>query len=315
MKKNILVISFGLFALCFVLVSVGTAIAPAKTDDTTTTVKKQADATATAETKEAEEAKEDIVETAPIKKISLSVPFIIEIPDGTWTGNWKNACEEASMAMVDQYYQGTNSIGRQASKKIMLPLFSYQNSVWGSNSDSNATRTAKIIEANLDFKATIKRNPTIDEIKDELRAGRPVISFHYAKYLPNPGHRFRANGSYFHVMVISGFDDTTEEFITEDPGAENGLDYRYGYDTFMSTLGDFNHTTKKADGPATVIFTKQYLLAKAEGSNKIYLVQDNAKQYICHPDLFKKYDWQWSKVRTVKNDWLASLANGETIYE
>lgn len=245
--------------------------------------------------------------------VHLTVPFIIEIPDGVWTGPWKNACEEAAMAMVDQYYQGVSKISRQASKNIMWPLFIYQDSVWGSNADSNATRTAKIIEAKLDFKATIKRNPTMEEIKNELRAGRPVMSFHYAKYLDNPGHRFRINGSYFHVMVLSGFDEATQEFITEDPGAENGLDYRYKYDKLMATLGDFNHITKRVDGPATVIFTKQYLLAKAEGGTRIYLIQNNIKQYITHPSLFKKYGWSWGKVRSVNKEWLNNLENGEAI--
>ena len=249
------------------------------------------------------------------EKVKLSVPFIIEIPDGTWTGNWKNACEEASMSMVDQYYMGVSKISRAASKNIMNPLFAYQDSVWGGNADSNASRTVKIIEANLDFKATIKRNPTLDEIKNELRAGRPVISFHYAKYLANPGHRFRVGGSYYHVMVISGFDDATGEFITEDSGAENGLDYRYKYDTLMATLGDFNHTTKKVDGPATVIFTKQYLLAKAEGGKRIYLVENGERKYICSPNLFKKYGWKWNEVHTVNKAWLMSIATGTPIWE
>lgn len=245
--------------------------------------------------------------------VNLSVPYIIEIPDGTWTGPWKNACEEASVAMVDQFYQGIHKIDKQASKKIMWPLFVYQDSIWGTNADSNASRTVKIIEANLDFDATIKRNPTLEEIKAELRAGRPVISFHYAKYLNNPGHRFRVNGSYFHVMALSGFDEAKKQFIVEDPGAENGLDYRYSYDTIMNTLADFNHTTKKVDGLPTVIFTKQDLLAKAEGGKRIYLVKDNIKRYIAHPDLFKKYGWKWSKVKTVKKAWLDNLANGEMI--
>lgn len=247
------------------------------------------------------------------ERVQLSVPYIIEIPDGTWTGPWKNACEEASMSMIDQYYQGVTKVRRQDSKKLMWPLFVYQDKVWGSNSDSNASRTAQIIEANLDYDTTIKRNPTLEEIKDELRAGRPVMSFHYAKYLSNPDHRFRVNGSYFHVMVISGFDEAKKKFIVEDGGAENGLDYLYSYDTIMNTLGDFNHTTKKVDGLPTVIFTAQNLLARAEGSKRIFLVKDNKKQYISHPDLFKKYGWKWSKVRTVKKAWLDSLANGEMI--
>lgn len=247
--------------------------------------------------------------------IKLPVPFIIEIPDGTWTGPWKNACEEASMAMVDQFYRGISKISRQASKSIMIPLFAYQDAIWGSNSDSNATRTTKIVAAKLDFKSFIKRNPTVDDIKNELRAGHPVISFHYAKHLENPGHHFRLNGSYFHVMVISGFDDLKQEFITQDPGAENGLDYRYKYDKLMLTLGDFNHITHKVDGPATVLFTQQYLLAKAEGGKRIYLVQNNTKQYITHPSLFKTHGWSWGNVREVKKEWLDGLTNGEAIRE
>jgi Peptidase_C39 like family len=247
------------------------------------------------------------------EKVHLSVPYIIEIPDGTWTGPWKNACEEASMIMVDQFYQGVTTVGRQDSKALMWPLFTYQDKVWGSNADSNASRTVTIVEANLDYTATIKRNPTVEEIKDELRAGRPVMSFHYAKYLSNPDHRFRVNGSYFHTMIISGFDEAKRKFIVEDSGAENGLDYLYSYDTIMNTLGDFNYATRKVDGPPTVIFTAQNLLAKAEGGKRIYLVKNNIKQYISHPDLFKKYGWKWSKVRTVKKAWLDSLANGEMI--
>ncbi|MDD2758233.1 MAG: C39 family peptidase [Patescibacteria group bacterium] len=245
--------------------------------------------------------------------VKLSVPFIIEIPDGTWTGPWKNACEEASTSMVDQYYQGVTKVGRQDSKKIMWPLFTYQDSVWGSNADSNASRTVKIVEANLDFTATIKRHPTVEEIKNELRHNRPVISFHYAKYLANPQHRFRVNGSYFHVMVISGFDEAKKEFIVEDGGAENGLDYRYSYDMLMGTLADFNHATGKTYDLPTVIFTAQNLLAKAVGSNRVYFVQNNVKHYISHPDVFKTRGWKWSKVHIVNKAWLDSLTKGEMI--
>jgi hypothetical protein len=305
------------------------AIAQTNESETKEKININGDGSADSETQitEQERAAADPMETEMVKladlstnvitneKVSLSVPFIIEIPDGTWTGYWKNACEEASMSMVNQYYRGVASVSRAASKNLMIPLFTYQNSIWGSNADSNATRTAKIINNNLDYTATIVDNPTIEQIKNELRAGRPVISFHYAKNLYNPSHRFRVDGSYFHVMVISGFDDATREFITEDPGAENGLDYRYKYDTLMSTLGDFDYTTHKVDGPARVIFTTQYLLAKAEGGSRIYLVQNNIKQYICRPDLFVKHGWKWSKVRTVNKDWLSSLASGPTICE
>ena len=36
---------------------------------------------------------------------------------------------------------------------------------------------------------------------------------------------------------------------------ETGAGHRYGYDLFMSSLHEYNYTTKRADGPPTVLFT------------------------------------------------------------
>ena len=45
-----------------------------------------------------------IAATHPSPSGALRVPYTTEIPNGHWVGPWKNACEEAVIAMVEQFY-------------------------------------------------------------------------------------------------------------------------------------------------------------------------------------------------------------------
>lgn len=198
------------------------------------------------------------VEETLTEKVSLTVPFVTEAPEGNWKSPWINACEEASMVMVEGYYAGKSEIEPAEAADKMRELFAYQNEVWGSNANSDAARTVKIIEDNFAYGARAVINPTKDDIKAELRAGRPVISLHYGKDLQNKNVPFATYGSYYHMIVVTGYDDATQEFITNDDGDEKtGFGYRYGYDLFMRSLHDYNFATKKTDLPATVIFTEK----------------------------------------------------------
>jgi hypothetical protein len=167
-------------------------------------------------------------------KVILDVPFITEVADNKWTGAWKNACEEASIVMVEQFYLGMKPHNRAAAEKIMLELFAWENQNLGHNANSDAAETARIINEYSSFSAIIKREPTLSDIKDELRAGRPVISLHNGFELNNPHIPFLASGSGYHMMVIVGFDDEKKEFIVNDDGWEGGLDSRYPYATIMA---------------------------------------------------------------------------------
>ncbi len=248
--------------------------------------------------------------------INLPVPFTSEVPDGQWVAPWNNACEEAGIVMVEQYYAGKESLTKEETKKLMRPLFEIENKVFGSNADTDARRTNKLINEYANFGSKIITDPTLEEIKDELRAGQPVIIFLYGKNLPNPNHRWRRGGSYYHVMVLVGFDDDKGEFIANDSGDhDTGLDYRYKYDTILNALHDFNYKTRQADGPARALFTWSKVLVKAKNSHRIYLISHDQKQYIAHPNLFKKYDWKWNRVKIVDKSWLDEMPSGDVIYE
>lgn len=228
---------------------------------------------------------------------------------------WSGACEEASIAMVDQFYLGTAriDIGRQRSKDLMFYMFAIEDRLFGSNLDSNATRTQKLINDYTSFDATIVRNPTLDQIKEELTAGHPVISLHYGYDLHNPLHSFRRGGSSYHMMVLTGFDDQKEILYANDPELPGQLDYAYNYATIMASLHDFNHVTKKADGPPTVLFTKPKKLVHGVGRSRIYLVRDGVKYLVSNPTAFKNHHWSWSIVKTISISELDALKTGASI--
>lgn len=245
-----------------------------------------------------------------IEQINLPVPFIPEVHDNNWSPPWNNACEEAAIAMVSLYYQDIKEISIEKARAIMTPLFKIQDQLFGSHQDTDAERTAKLANHEMFFYAQVKNNPTIDDIKDQIRKGNPVITTHYGFGLKNSTHRFRRGGSSYHVVVVSGFDDKTKEFITQDSGTPTGKNYRYNYDLFMDSIHDFDHKNGLADGPPRAIFTVRQMLVKPDNSSKIYYILNETKHYISHPELFKKFNWQWKNVKKIKPEFLNNYSQG-----
>ncbi|TSC91224.1 MAG: Uncharacterized protein CEN90_606 [Parcubacteria group bacterium Licking1014_17] len=192
--------------------------------------------------------------------VELPVPYINEAPSNNWTGPWKNACEEASITMVEKFYQGEKAVSASEAESFMTMLFGKENALYGNNVNSDAAQFKNLIDNHTTYKATIVTNPTIDQIKQQIDHGHPVISLHYGFELNNPNIPFLRTGSSYHTMVIIGYDDSKQQFIVNDDGdTKAGAEHRYDYDLFMSTLHDFNYADGKADGLPTVIFTSPNL--------------------------------------------------------
>ena len=245
--------------------------------------------------------------------VSLTVPYIKEVPAGTSGGPWKNGCEEASMAMLEQYYTGKKIMNIDAGKSFMTMLFNKENVLYGSNVNSDTTQVKYLVDNFSDYSAKIINNPTIAQIKAEIDAGRPVITPHYGFDLHNPHIPFLRTGTSYHMEVIIGYDDAAGQFIVNDSGdTVDGQNYRYDYNLFMSTIHDYSYATKKVNGPARAVFTFPKL-AKVSGNPKIYYLHDNISQYVTGPSVIANHHWTWVAVNIISAAYLRTFTTGAAI--
>ncbi len=243
----------------------------------------------------------------------LAVPYISEVPDGLWVGSWKNACEEASVAMVDRYYAGENRPSKTWAKNYMSKLFVAERKIWGSDANTDVEMTLRVIEENSSFGGRVAENVTVQAIKAEIAAGRPVIVPINGFTLKNPNIPFLASGSGYHMFVLIGYDDATGEFIANDNGdLKEGAGIRYSYERIMESLHDYVFSTKRTDGPQSAIFTFPKL-AKTVSSHRIYFLDGGTKRYVSHPAVFARQGWDWKWVNVVGGDFLAGFEDGEVI--
>lgn len=186
---------------------------------------------------------------AKAQAMELSVPPVSQVPDGLWTAPWDEACEEASVTMLNGFYQKKTSISKATSKREMQAMITWENATFKENRDTNATQILQLIDTFGTFDASIQRNPSLQELKHELDQQQPVIALVdlYKFYNERP------KGDSYHVFVVVGYDDQKNEFIVNDPGRDMR---RYSYERIMNALHDYNAQSKEATGEPTVLFTK-----------------------------------------------------------
>lgn len=186
--------------------------------------------------------------------IRLSVPYLSQAPDGNWSNPWNKADAEASTLMIEGYYHKFSEINKEVATERMGQMFVWENENFGKNFDTTAEETSLLIAANADFEATVKNNPTIDDIKNELRERRPVMAMLDQSILYQTARELNSS---FHILVIIGFDDAKQEFIVNDP-AKNIR--RYSYDRLIKALSDYIEEKDDAAGKPVALFTKNKLL-------------------------------------------------------
>lgn len=185
----------------------------------------------------------------------LVVPYSSQAPDGVWVEPWENACEEIVLAMLDGYYRHDEraQIPPVEAKATILKIIDWEKKNLGYAKDTGAADTKKIVDALFDWKAKIVQHPSLEAIKNELRQNRPVILLVHGSSLNNP--HFQDNGPDYHMLLAIGYDDTTQEFITHEPGINDGQGFRYPYSTVMNALHDLVPNQKTSTGQPVVLFT------------------------------------------------------------
>ena len=170
------------------------------------------------------------------ERVNLNVPIVYQAPLNVWDDKHDDACEEASILMVQSFLLGHVSLTRQEMEDKIMALIDYQMDALGYFESTNAELTAQIMREYLDFErvAVLPVN-SIDDIRRQLAAGRPVIIPADGKALKNPN--FRGDGPVYHMFVAKGYTET--HIIVHDPGTRRGANWMYTNEIVMESLADW----------------------------------------------------------------------------
>ena len=182
--------------------------------------------------------------------VHLTVPFTVQAPNANWDAAHEEACEEASLLMVKHFKDGTQfGTPDQADAEIKAVLQYETDNGYGT--DVTVQQLQTIAKAHFAMSTgRVETGISIDDIKTELAAGRPVIVPAAGQELPNPN--FKAPGPVYHMLVVVGYTDST--FITNDPGTKNGKDFIYSYSGLYNAIHNWNSLNIDAGEKAFLVF-------------------------------------------------------------
>lgn len=170
--------------------------------------------------------------------VLLDVPFTVQAPFGGWADERQDyGCEEASILMAMHWVRGEALSPLQAEQEI-IAISEFEKEQYGDFHDTSAEDTLKVMKAYFTYEnAFVKYDIGIADIKAELARGNAVIVPLDGRKVGNP--YYTPPGPPKHKLVIRGYDDATQEFITNDPGTKRGEGYRYNYDVLENALVDY----------------------------------------------------------------------------
>lgn len=186
-------------------------------------------------------------------EINLAVPFTVQAPTGDWSQPYQDACEEASLLMVKEYYakQRAPTLDASEATKEILEMVAFEDALFGYNRDTTVAETAELAEKMYGFaKSEILLNPTLEQLKERLNKGQPIIIPVAGQLLNNP--YFTSPGPVYHMAVIRGY-TKNNQFIVNDPGTKRGNAFLYSFDTIMNAIHDWNGEADILEGKKRVL--------------------------------------------------------------
>ncbi|OGF26287.1 hypothetical protein A2303_03765 [Candidatus Falkowbacteria bacterium RIFOXYB2_FULL_47_14] len=194
------------------------------------------------------------------EELSLEVPFVSQAPLGDWSDpRQQDGCEEASAFMAVLWARNEAAPTPPQVLKEIIAISEHENEKYGSFHDTSAKDTGERIL--IDYfgheRFKVKYDFNVDDIKNELALGHPVIIPADGRKLRNPF--YTPPGPERHMLIIKGYDPAKKEFITNDPGTRQGENYRYGEELLFEAIRDYptgNHEVQNGAGKAMIVIFK-----------------------------------------------------------
>jgi len=168
-------------------------------------------------------------------RLLLPVLFAQQAPFGNWDELHQEACEEASMIVVDSYFNNT-PLDESIMETKIQDIVAWQEEQ-GYKVDLSAQEMVDVLKSYFNRESRLVTEVTIDRIKYELTQGNLVIVPAAGRELHNPN--FKQPGPIYHAVVVVGYDHAG--FIVHDVGTRKGKNYHYSFDVFMNAIHDWDH--------------------------------------------------------------------------
>ena len=164
---------------------------------------------------------------------SIKVPFTVQAPLANWDDPFQEACEEASVVMLDYFIRGLVFTPDQANREL-LQLLNWEESNHYPQ-DVTIEQLAEIVEEYYGYQTRISDTVTAESIMYEIANGHPVVIPAAGRKLGNP--YFSGEGPWYHMLVVTGYN--RKIFKTNDPGTKRGEGYEYKHDVLINAIHDW----------------------------------------------------------------------------
>ena len=104
---------------------------------------------------------------------------------------------------------------------------------------------------------TLEKNATTKTIRDAVLRGSIVAVTADGRKLGNPN--FTPPGPAYHMLLVRGYDPSTDTFITNDPGTRRGEGYRYKAETLFSAMQTYDtghHGSVHPEDKTILVFSR-----------------------------------------------------------
>lgn len=173
------------------------------------------------------------------KDVLIKVPYMVQAPFGQWSDpRQQDGCEEAVSIMAVRWVKNQNLEPQEALDEL-LKISDYELKSYGNYQDASLSDTnERIIKGYFNYtKTAINEVKSDEDIIRNLQEGKIVIVPANGQALNNP--YFTQPGPERHMVLITGYDSKTNEFITNDPGISQGFNYRYPVEVLFNAIRDY----------------------------------------------------------------------------
>lgn len=176
------------------------------------------------------------VSPAPAAKLEpATIVFYSQAPLGNWDDTHEQACEEASVMMINDWLHQTKLTAAIFDQQLIDFIAWQTQHHYDVSLDASQLQLASYQYLNL--KLDVETISSAEELINLVTTGHPVILPADGRLLHNP--HFKQPGPVYHMLIVVGYRDN--HFITKDPGTKFGDNYAYQPEVLLGALGNWHN--------------------------------------------------------------------------